>query len=71
MQQNFELSDTYVKLKKTETGWLSIIIETALITVLVYMIIMPVAKKFNKLKFDTKLIRKLYFKRNKKSDDPL
>ena len=35
------------------------------------MLLLPITKKVNKIYFDSKLIRKLYFKRNKKSDDPL
>ena len=35
------------------------------------MLLLPITKKVNKIYFDSKLIRKLYFKRNKKADDPL
>lgn len=71
IQQNFELGETYTTIKKTDTKIINILIETALVTILIYVIVLPFAKRVNKLKFDTKLIRKLYFKKNKKSDDPL
>lgn len=50
---------------------ISIVIETAVIVLLVYICLMPITKKVNKIYFDSKLIRKLYMKMNKKSDDPL
>jgi hypothetical protein len=58
-------------IKKTDTKIITIVIDSILVTILIYMILLPMAKKVNKLCFDNKLIRKLYFKKNKKSDDPL
>jgi hypothetical protein len=58
-------------IKKTDTKIITIVIDSILVTILIYMILLPMAKKVNKLSFDNKLIRKLYFKKNKKSDDPL
>ena len=60
-----------MKIKKKDTKIVSIMFDTALITILVYMSLMPLAKKWNNLKFYSKLVRKLYLKKNKKADDPL
>ena len=36
-----------------------------------YICFLPLTKKVNSVYFHSKLIRKLYFKKNKKADDPL
>lgn len=44
IQQNFELGETYTTIKKTDTKIITMIVETALVTILIYMILLPFAK---------------------------
>lgn len=69
--ENFVLSDIYSVINKVDLKLSTILIETSVLIWLIYLLLLPITKEINKVYLDSKLIRKLYFKKNKKSDDPL